>query len=325
MGLGPYFVVDARPRLKDQTAPISDTSINTATNEHTMIVPIQAPIEQFELPHPSGDGAFKISVWKPDSIAEGRSDLPVIFVLDADMEFALAAEIARLRGAGGFSPTAMVVGIGYGVAFAEFAKMRTADLTPPLSDEGRRTVGKMANLIGDDDGGAERFLTFLVEELAPEIARRYPSASKTDHILYGHSLGGLFVLFALLTRPEAFSTFLAVSPSIWWDGFAVLNGLPDFAERRGHLTRQPRVFVAVGAKEQDLPLTVPAGLDMPLSEVQALVVHCRMVDAAAEFAASLRQSGVAEVAFAAFEGEDHGSVVPTALTRGLGFAIPASS
>ena len=66
--------------------------------------------------------------------------------------------------------------------------------------------------------------------LFPEVARRHTGEASTKRsILFGHSLGGLFVAYALLTRPDAFATYLAISPSLWWDGFTVLRHLPAFA------------------------------------------------------------------------------------------------
>lgn len=281
----------------------------------------QARIDQFEMPHPSGDGTFKISVWRPD-MPEGAKDLPVLFLTDADISVGLAAEIARVRGVTGMQPTAMIVGIGYGANFAEFAKLRTADLTPSLSEAGKQALGSFTSVIGDKEGGAEALLSFIIDALAPEIGRRYPEASTTEHILSGHSLGGLFASYALLSRPDAFSVFLSSSPSLWWDGFAILSHLPAFTAKLATLDRKPRVLVTVGAKEQDLPTKVPAGIPMSLADVQAMVAASRMVDAAAEFAVSLREAGLTEVAYTAFEDEDHGSVIPAALTRGLGFAVP---
>ena len=282
---------------------------------------VQAQVDQFELPHPRGSGSFKISVSRVAHVPEGTK-VPVLFVLDGDIGFALAAEIARLRGTMGAQPTAMVVGVGYGVDFAEFAKLRTADLTPPLSAAGREALGNMASFIGDDDGGADAFLDFLTDTLAPEVERRYPETSSTDRILFGHSLGGLFTAYALLTRPGSFTTFLANSPSLWWDGFAILGRLPAFAERLAGLDRKPRVFVGVGGKEQDLPSKVPAGMDMALADVQALVTMSRMVDSVPEFTAALREAGLADVTHVIYDGEDHGSVIPAAMMRGLCFAVP---
>jgi predicted alpha/beta superfamily hydrolase len=281
---------------------------------------LQAPAERYELPHPGGQAPFQIFVSLP-AVPDGTTDIPVLFVLDGDIAFALAAEIARFRNFAGTAGPAIVVGIGYGAEFAEFAKLRTADLTPPLSDAGKAALGGMTSFIGEQDGGAGALLTFLTDTLKPEIAKRYPEASAQDHILFGHSLGGLFTAYALLTRPEAFATFLPSSPSLWWDGFAILGHLPAFAETVKTLRRKPRVQVVVGGLEQELPKTLPAGLPMSLEEVQAMVAASRMVDAAAEFADALRKAGLDDVGHVAFDGEDHTSVVPAAVMRGLNFAV----
>jgi predicted alpha/beta superfamily hydrolase len=283
----------------------------------------QAKVEHFDLPHPSGSGSFRISVSRVAGLPEGAKDVPVLYVLDGDTNFGLAAEIARLRGTGGLQPTAMVVGIGYGVVdFMEFAKLRTADLTPPLSEAGKAALGALASVVGDQDGGADAFVNFLADALAPAIAERYPEASATDRSLFGHSLGGLFAVYALLTRPDAFKTFLPASPSLWWDGFAVLGHLPGFKEKLATLARKPRVLISVGGKEQDIPTKVPPGLAVSLEEAQALVAHSRMVDAAVEFAGTLRDAGLSDTVGIVFDGEDHSSVIPAALSRALGFAVP---
>jgi uncharacterized protein len=282
---------------------------------------LQAPVEQFEMPHPRGDGDFKISVARVAHVPEGTK-VPVLYVLDADVGFALAAEIARLRGIMGMQPTAMVVGIGYGADFLEFARLRTADLTPPLSEAGRAALGNMTSFIGDQDGGADAFLTFLTDTLGPEIGRRYPEASADDRILSGHSLGGLFTAYALLTRPEAFRTFLISSPSLWWDGFAINGHLPAFADKVAALASKPRVLIGVGGQEQDVPTKVPPAMQMSLEEVQATVAASRMVDSVPEFAAELVEAGLADVEHVIYDKEDHGSVIPAAMMRGLRFAVP---
>ena len=61
---------------------------------------------------------------------------------------------------------------------------------------------------------------------------------------------------------------------------------------------------------------------LSLEEMQALVTRARMVDAAAEFAAALREAGLSDVHHFAFEHENHGSVVAPAITRGLAVALP---
>jgi len=289
-----------------------------------MTAEIQTKIEQFDLPHPSGDGMFKISVARVSNATTRVRDAPVLFVLDSDMSLALAAEIARLRGTAGLQPTAMVVGVGYGAEVSLMAKLRTEDLTPPLSEAGKQALGGLTSMIGEKEGGAEAFLSFFIDTLMPEIVERYPEASLDDHNLFGHSLGGLFVAYALLTRPQAFKTFSSASPSLWWDGFAVLEHLPAFANKVKALDVQPQVFVCVGGKEQDPPSKTSPLVQMTLDQMQAFVAQARMVDAAVEFAVALREAGLRDVKHIVFEDEDHTSVLPSAIMRGLTIAVARS-
>jgi tetratricopeptide (TPR) repeat protein len=63
-------------------------------------------------------------------------------------------------------------------------------------------------------------------ELFPEIEKRYPT--QPYRIFAGHSLGGLMAIHALITQPEMFTAYIAISPSLQWDD--------------GHTVRQAREF-----------------------------------------------------------------------------------
>lgn len=285
----------------------------------------QTQFDQFELPHPSGEGSLQISVMCPPTLAGHLTDAPVLYVMDADFEYATAAEIARLTALGGTRPSAMVVGIGYGTDdFLKFMRLRAADLTPPVSDENKQKLGKFTLFIGEESGGADALLTFMTDTLIPEIARRYPQASKDNKALYGHSFGGLFAVHALLTRPDTFNTFLTASPSLWWNGFAVLDLLPSFTAKLDALDRKPRVLVTVGGTEQDPPTTVLPGSPFTLEEMQAMISSWRTVDASAEFADALREAGLSDVGYVSFENETHESVIPCSMTRSLNYFISKS-
>jgi predicted alpha/beta superfamily hydrolase len=157
--------------------------------------------------------------------------------------------------------------------------------------------------------------------LMPEIAARHPRTDGGERILFGHSLGGLFAANALLTRPDSFSSFLISSPSLWWDSFSILQKLPAFNQRLRALSSQPRVFIDVGGKEQDLPKSVPEGLGVTLEQAHAQVRAARMVDAAKEFAEALGNAGVVELRHIAFAEDDHVSVAPAAILHGMRFAL----
>jgi len=64
-------------------------------------------------------------------------------------------------------------------------------------------------------GGADKFLSFLKNELVPYVNKTYPASG--NNILYGHSLGGLFSVYAFLAEPQLFNAYLVVDPSLWWD------------------------------------------------------------------------------------------------------------
>lgn len=282
---------------------------------------VRAALEQFTLAHPSGEGQMRISVAAP-AVDAPDVGVPVLYVVDGDMLFGMAAEIARAVSSVAGFPAHYVVGIGYDAAYADFLKLRTVDLTPPIGAEALKELGALGTAIGGErGGGADAFLAFLIETLQPAIAARYPQTVGSASVLFGHSLGGLFTAHALLTRPDSFAAFIASSPSLWWDGFSILRKLPAFAERLAALPRQSRVFVGVGAREQDVPTSVPDGLGVTLEEAQAQIRAARMVDSAKEFADALRAAGVTELRDVAFAEEDHVSVAPAAIIHGMRFAL----
>ncbi|WP_312019101.1 alpha/beta hydrolase-fold protein, partial [Lysinibacillus sp. D4B1_S16] len=60
-----------------------------------------------------------------------------------------------------------------------------------------------------------QFLDFILHELMPTVEKEWPINKKKQAVV-GHSLGGLFTLYALCARPHLFSHIVAGSPSVWW-------------------------------------------------------------------------------------------------------------
>jgi predicted alpha/beta superfamily hydrolase len=94
-------------------------------------------------------------------------------------------------------------------------------------------------------GGAPLFLRVLKEELIPLIDRRYRTT--TDRGIHGHSIGGLFVAYALVTEPDLFARYAITSPALWWDGGSIFLREAEFAKRRTSLRKH--VFLSVGGLE----------------------------------------------------------------------------
>lgn len=281
-----------------------------------------ASTQLFTLPSKTMGKSYEISISGPQTpigLEAPPSDCPIVFVLDPIMTFGTAVDVVSFASAQHLLEPAVVVGVGYEGSFLEMMSARTPDLTPP---GGENLPEAMRALIGNEAGLADKFISFLVEELAPEIRRRVQQASAKRRILFGHSLGGLFTVHALFTRPDAFETYCASSPSLWWNEFAVLGLRQAFEEKLAQLAVKPNLFLAAGAREQDLQTEAKHG--MSVEQINAIITSSRMVDACIELAQSLESAKLGRLAYKIFDEEDHASVVPAALSRALYFALKKS-
>jgi hypothetical protein len=64
-------------------------------------------------------------------------------------------------------------------------------------------------------GGGDSFLQFVEEELIPFVDDRY--RTQPYRVLFGHSLGGMFAVYTLFKRPDAFGGYIAASPYLQYD------------------------------------------------------------------------------------------------------------
>lgn len=135
-----------------------------------------------------------------------------------------------------------------------------------------------------DAGGADAFRSFLLDTLRPALADALPAGA--HHCLLGHSLSGLFVLDTLLARPEAFDRYIALSPSLWWDGAAILERVRA-ADRLG----SARVLLRAGLGEQTAGPEKPESIDGPREAATLGGRH--MVTNMQAFAAELDARGMA--------------------------------
>jgi len=79
-------------------------------------------------------------------------------------------------------------------------------------------------------GGGDKFLDFIQTELMPEVQQRYRVAPYK--IFAGHSLGALLAIHVLITRPDMFNAYIAVSPALQWnDGHTLYQAQQLFASR----------------------------------------------------------------------------------------------
>ena len=105
---------------------------------------------------------------------------------------------------------------------------RTRDLSP--THVKTTVAGGSSALQFPTSGGADKFLKFIETELIPEIEKRY--RVHPYRILAGHSLGGLFTIHTMVSRPELFHSYIAISPALQWDNQVVVKRAEDFFKAR---------------------------------------------------------------------------------------------
>ena len=141
----------------------------------------------------------------PESYSKEESSYkryPVLIVLDGNAHFKSITGMVNYMSSGHNGnrriPEMIVVAIQN--------VNRRRDFTPD------KTITKREN----DSGGGDRFLSFLEDELIPELDQKY----RTDpyRILFGHSLGGLLATHAYMKEKTLFNSLIAVDPSFGtWD------------------------------------------------------------------------------------------------------------
>ena len=185
----------------------------------------------------------------------------------------------------------------------EIDSRRSFDLTLP---------GKEKNFFEHKAGGGDDFIPVLLEEIKPLVETHY-QVDRTRQIIYGKSLGGLLVLHLLFVHPEAFQTYIAASPAIWWDNRSVLAGEKDFLQAIKTSNLRLKVLITSAGNEQ---------YRGPDPKLQAEDIY-RMIDNASELANRLATSSpqCLSVTYANFPDESHDSVSLAALGRALYFAL----
>jgi predicted alpha/beta superfamily hydrolase len=206
-----------------------------------------------------GGRDLKISVALPKSYADENAadrEYPIVYLLDANFYFGTVTESTRIASLCGDLPEAMVVGLGYPTdnsvaqfenSFRQIMGARTCDYTPVTHEKWDERQRERFSLDWIVSGGAPSFLQFLKTGLIPMIESEY-RADGSRRILAGHSVGGLFVLYALFHETDLFQGYVAASPSIWFGDKAILAAEEQYAQDEHDL--RANLFLCVGEKEE---------------------------------------------------------------------------
>jgi len=169
---------------------------------------------------------------------------PVVFQLDPHLgilrEFELTASYASELEAEGLIEPTIVLGIGYTEALGP-VEGRMRDYTIPDTN---------GDTLGLGSGGAPAFYAFLLDELTPWVEETYAVGGPQDRALFGHSLGGLFAMYAALQHDPAapfVGRFVVASPSFWYDSGSIFQIEAEYAEHAEDLELD--LFMADGLYE----------------------------------------------------------------------------
>jgi len=166
----------------------------------------------------------------PLKYKSGKDAYPILVLQDPESEFTLAAAAVDMLSENGRIPQMIVVGIKN--------TNRTRDMTP----------SRPAKASGESAGGVDKFLAFIADELLPTIDRTYRTSPY--RVLVGHSLGGLFAVYALMNRPDVFQGYIAISPSLWWDDQALVKASPPYFA--AHKDLRADLYLSMGSEGQEM-------------------------------------------------------------------------
>lgn len=167
------------------------------------------------LPAPDGGAiAYRIGILVPRGPAP-EDGFPVIYMLDGQSVLARLDD-AALSALPQANP-AVIVTVGYDTDQRFASAERTRDYTPPSPDG-----TPVADPRGRTGGGAKAFMDLLETRIIPHVASIAP-VDPAQSTLWGHSYGGLFVLWAASQADIPFANYVAASPSLWWDNASFLT------------------------------------------------------------------------------------------------------
>ncbi len=157
---------------------------------------------------------------------------------------------------------------------------------------------------GAEPAAADLTLKFYREELIPFIEKNYRVAN--HRILYSHSVGGLFTMYALFTQPDLFTGYIASSPWFQTNDQYWLKNIDRMFQAAS--LQNKTLFMTVGKEEAELTRNTYVALEKWMNKTDLKGLRWKSVW---------------------FEGVDHGSMVGKSLYDGLlylfeGWKVPDS-
>lgn len=203
--------------------------------------------QSYALPSAVLGATREINVWLPPGYAESGRSYPVLYLLDGGttwQDFHHISGLAQLGTVNGTTRDIILIGIA--------SVDRRNELALPT--ENPELIARYPT-----HGQSDRFRRFIADEVQPFVESRFRTNGETA--LMGESLAGLFVVETFLKEPQMFDAWVAVSPSLWWDGGRLAQ--QSGAHLRDHSNDARTLILTMGnegAEAQALMETLTANL-----------------------------------------------------------------
>ena len=223
------------------------------------------------------DRIYNLYISLPVDYQEGSLDYPVIYVLNGDLLFGTVKEVFLLLSDFKMKDS-IVVGIGYDTdVYGDILTNCYQDMAP-------------------DGPNYPKFTHFFIKELIPFIESTY-RVDSSDRTLIGWSFSGVSALTMMFEYPDVFNKIVSISPSLYKNQRNIFIVEEDYAEVSKELP--VKLYLSAGALEDDL--------------VYNMVTNLEEFSDVLETRDYLGFSLITEI----IEGENHYSVVPFSISKGI--------
>ncbi|WP_178988661.1 alpha/beta hydrolase-fold protein [Winogradskyella schleiferi] len=240
----------------------------------------------------------KLMIHVPNDGSNSKT-FPVVYLLDGGDHFTSVVGMIEHLSNNSLIPKMMVVAIPN--------TNRTRDLTPTKAEINPPMVPKG---ISEQSGGGKNFLNFMEHELFPYIEKNYPTS--TYRMFIGHSFGGLLVMDALFDKPELFTGYISIDPSMWWDNKKLLKGYKNSNLRDDKYDNKALYMGIANTLEEGMDTTTVKAAKGPMVDHINSIFETRDV---------LRNTKTSAIKFKSkyYENDNHGSATLITTYDGLLF------
>lgn len=263
--------------------------------------------ETIRLKSADGERTYRVTIATPKAEAPAEG-YPVVYMLDGNaVVMDLNEELLKDLSSAG---PPVIAAVGYETDRRFDVDARAYDYTPPAGDGAPfpDPISPKRN-----NGGAEKFYKLIEHTLKPLVNGKVKTDPERQY-LWGHSYGGLYVLYVLFNHPESFSIYVSADPSIWWKGGDILNSEKAFAESADR-PKGIKVFISKSGAERE---RTPQNEEHRKSIAErTAAVNSVPADAAETMAGRLNSLDGITAEFRAYPELNHAGLIPVSIDETL--------